>query len=109
MKKILGWVLVICGIISFPGFIANISKARYGYEVIGMIIGQGLIFLLAYLCLRSKKEENKTETVYVQVSSEKKWYEGWKGFTLLFAGGITGGVLIDRYAIPILKNSIRVA
>ena len=59
-------------------------------------------------CL-DNKEENKTETVYVQVSSEKKWYEGWKGFTLLFAGGITGGVLIDRYAIPILKNSIRVA
>ena len=27
-------------------------------------------------CL-DNKEENKTETVYVQVSSEKKWYEGW--------------------------------
>lgn len=72
MKKILGWVLVICGIISFPGFIANISKARYGYEVIGMIIGQGLIFLLAYLCLRSKKEENNSESKQMGEIIQKK-------------------------------------
>lgn len=60
-------------------------------------------------CIDSDVEDKKREIVYVQVRPEKKWYEGWKGYGLLFASGITGGVLIDKYAIPLIKNSFKVA
>lgn len=53
--KILGYILIFCGIFSIPGFLANLSNAHDGYEFIGMMIGQGLIYFFAYLCLRKPK------------------------------------------------------
>ena len=57
MKKVIGWILIVCGIFSLPGFLTNLGHAHDGYEVIGMFIGQGLIYFLAYLCLRNKTSE----------------------------------------------------
>jgi hypothetical protein len=55
--KFIGWVLIICGIVSLPSFFKNLSNAHDGYELIGMLIGEGLIFFLAYLCFRSKRKK----------------------------------------------------
>ena len=57
MKKVIGWILIVCGIFSLPGFLSNLGHAHDGYEVIGRFIGQGLIYFLAYLCLRNKTSE----------------------------------------------------
>lgn len=57
MKKVIGWILIVCGFFSLPGFLTNLGHAHDGYEVIGMFIGQGLIYFLAYLCLRNKTSE----------------------------------------------------
>ena len=57
MKKVIGWILIVCGIFSLPGFLTNLGHAHDRYEVIGMFIGQGLIYFLAYLCLRNKTSE----------------------------------------------------
>lgn len=62
MKKVLGWILVVCGVMSLPGFLMKLGHANDGYEVIGMLIGQGLIFFLAYLCLRNKTSEPESES-----------------------------------------------
>lgn len=61
MKKVIGYILIVCGVLSLPGFLSKISNAHDGYEVIGMLIGQGLIFFLAYLCLRGKKKESQQQ------------------------------------------------
>lgn len=52
MKRFFGWFLIICGILSLPGLLPKLSRVHSGYEVIGILLGQGLIFLLAYYCLR---------------------------------------------------------
>lgn len=62
MKKVLGWILLVCGIFSLPGFLMKLGHANDGYEVVGMLIGQGLIFFLAYLCLRNKASEPESES-----------------------------------------------
>jgi len=66
MKKVIGWILVICGILSLPSLIQKLSTARHTYEVIGMLVGQGLIFFLAYLCFKNRKieSESKNQNVY---------------------------------------------
>lgn len=58
MKKVVGWILVVCGILSLPGFLSKLPTAHDGYELVGMFIGQGLIYFLAYLCLRNKKSNS---------------------------------------------------
>ena len=61
MKKVLGWILIVCGIFSLPGFLMKLGHANDGYEVVGMLIGQGLIYFLAYLCFRNKTSEPEPE------------------------------------------------
>lgn len=61
MKKVLGWILLVCGIFSLPGFLMKLGHANDGYEVVGMLIGQGLIYFLAYLCFRNKASEPELE------------------------------------------------
>jgi len=55
--KFVGWVLIVCGVVSLPNFFRNLSNASDGYELVGMFIGEGLIFFLAYLCLRPKRKK----------------------------------------------------
>lgn len=74
MKKILGWILAFCGVISLPNFLYMLATAHHGYEVIGMLIGQGLIYYLAYLCLR-KKHETANESDSVQSLSKVAFEE----------------------------------
>ena len=74
MKKILGWILAFCGVISLPNFLYMLATAHHGYEVIGMLIGQGLIYYLAYLCLR-KKHETANESDSVQSQSKVAFEE----------------------------------
>lgn len=74
MKKILGWILAFCGVISLPNFLYMLAIAHHGYQVIGMLIGQGLIYYLAYLCLR-KKHETANESDSVQSQSKVAFEE----------------------------------
>ena len=62
MKKVIGWILVVCGVFSLPGFLSKLGHAHYSYEVIGIFMGQGLIYFLAYLCLRNKTSEQETNS-----------------------------------------------
>lgn len=55
MKKVIGWIFLVCGIGSLPGLFSKLTNVQHAYDVIGMLIGQGLIFFLAYLCIKDKK------------------------------------------------------
>lgn len=63
MRKVVGWILMACGILSLPGFLSKLPTAHDGYELIGMLIGQGLIYFFAYLCLRNKSKCDTAESI----------------------------------------------
>ena len=72
MKRIIGYILIICGVFSLPHFFLNLSNVHDSYEFIGMFLGQGLIFFLAYLCLQSKKQspEDNSGSIHVDKNEE---------------------------------------
>lgn len=70
MKKVIGVFLLTCGILSLPSLLYKLTQARDIYEVIGMLIGQSLIFFLAYLCFKSNKKATK-DISKVEENNEK--------------------------------------
>jgi hypothetical protein len=82
MKKVIGYVLLVCGILSFPVFLLDLSKAYHFHEVIGMFMGQGLIYYLAYLCLCKPKSDKLSKNnvnssqIHGDTSSSDANYQG---------------------------------
>lgn len=74
MKKVIGWILIVCGIFSLPSFLTNLGHAHDGYEVVGMFIGQGLIYFFAYLCLRNKTSEPDSNSK-INITESKDAYK----------------------------------
>lgn len=70
MRKVVGWILMACGILSLPGFLSKLPTAHDGYELIGMLIGQGLIYFFAYLCLRNKSKCDTAESITSPIKKE---------------------------------------
>lgn len=62
MKKFFGYIFLVCGVLYLPKLFLQLSSARDIYEAVGLICGNGLIFLCAYFLLRKEKSEKNIQT-----------------------------------------------